>query len=410
MTYKRKLQSQGKYPVVYNVNGTLMKLYVNQASGVPNINELLRQQNIKQSRSKHESVLTSSKNSTEKSVVSKTSPKRSVKTLDTTTDQKEVEQLKEDIILQKPYVYRQLSAHDEFSVPLESIETAMRFGSKHSTPTMAATEPTFNIEPKINDDIHRFQQNEIIGTNANEGQKSSDSTKVKSKHNEISSNTKSTAKILTTATMSLEVVTNPSDRASMDTKQIVQNLETVAATVIDTSTVIPTEFTIQDGNTETTIIDSDQTVFTESLPIAQTTNKDEVVLTTESYNLPTGIPASDESTTHFEDYLAGASVTNNLNERPYIESDAIEDEYKSDSNNRRQIDRIDGNKKSFSRSISRRESKDIRKEVNDIQSITNDDDPVLMRMLGDTNSGNRLDLAMTLVFAIGLAYAGAHYV
>lgn len=42
VAFKRNLQLQGQYPVVFNVNGILKKVYVNQRTNVPNINELQR--------------------------------------------------------------------------------------------------------------------------------------------------------------------------------------------------------------------------------------------------------------------------------------------------------------------------------------------------------------------------------
>lgn len=434
MIYKRKLQLRGKYPVVYNCNGQLRRVYVNQRAGAFDVCKQLEQQQQQYQQSLLPFVKNSPKNIPiiSKPVIEQVSEQRSktrlkmnpsiiktnlngIKTNETieSTKRTHVTELKpiipfrisdetlkmiiarnnnmlkeKEVKRQPPFVYRRLSAqNNEFTVPFRNIVPAIKLTSEKPMALPTITEPNFQQRiSDTNENVHQ-QSVDVITSTAAPIFISSTFTSVESEFTTMSTilAVETTSSYITTST---NIQNDPSSEVSATTVAD-SDSESNSESDLDSfssSTMNPqTKIYVDESTTSMDYheITTEQTTFTHTIGIDTTTLSNEVNTdsmntfdnaeeTSELMDINTNEKSDQSQKTYFSDQIP------NIFEDEYDLNKLVLDQIYH-----RNWEYFSRDEQRVIRSLFKGKWKHIKKEMNNLKYIATNEDPVFSAMFNN---------------------------
>lgn len=428
--YKRKLQLKGVYPIVVLENGKMVRKYVNQKSEPPknNFKKLtsVKHENNPMPNKRRGKTVWQTKSSQKPSssmVMNKFGRENEFKTtqrsLYTSVSQKEKTEIikssttkvPDEILLLLPFLKE--SAIRSIATSTQRTFESIKINLQSSTTTTTTEESKLQTPAEIVESITSTEENKttLVTVGTTEDEEIDKSTRV-----EIPSTTETeshyeqnvpstTMETTTTDTNLLGIQVTTAPTKLLDIALTIQ-FEEISSTVEPNIFEEITNTLKMETTTENSFITSaDNKIYdtsTISTPsITETTETYIIEETTEpvrTNEIPIQVTIKPNTDSDSMDYIADAGVENKfdkslgttLNEMSFFSDsnsdDKYQDEYKMDQLTpfliqRIKLNRFTSDEKQILRSIFHGKWKSIRKEVKDLNYITNDNDPILLEIL-----------------------------
>lgn len=384
--YKRQLQLNGVFPMVYNYNGQMIRMFSNQNLEFAASDRDPGERNPQYRSSKQIKDLDPYQPEIFKSMTefrNKFRKKGDLKALENTTEEQDTTKMQE-IVFTTTEMPMSISNNQDFIrriLDLRKKNLLQRTTSKPVKRNSGFPMPEINDSVKTSTSINNMKYSDNVSNTA--FQSSTETTRKTEHLQEITESTFHSFEFSTVESVTMSTMDSLSDNTIQNDDGTSLNAQEMASTLkVEQSEPVTVDYSYETTTIATTLM-TQTSVTDESTPsIDQTTH------------VPLETPNNDEL------YVSDAGIPNvtatktfaSLGQMSYFSDsnfDRFEDEYKMDQLTQHSFGRINlkylsADEKKVLRSIFRRKWHEIRKQLKDSEYTTNDNnDPILMEILNN---------------------------